>query len=62
MDRGSIRSSPKDGLSTPYRLTKDIRSSEGLFHHVLVYMGDIQLVHPALNLFTLDAGILIMVQ
>ena len=34
----------------------------GLFHHALVYMGDLQLVHPALNLSTLDAGILIMVQ
>ena len=34
----------------------------GLFHHVLVYMGDLQLVYPALNLSTLDAGILIMVQ
>ena len=32
----------------------------GLFHHVLVYMGDLQLVHPELNLSTLDAGILIM--
>ena len=32
----------------------------GLFHHVLVFMGDLQLVHPALNLSTLDAGILIM--
>ena len=34
----------------------------GLFHHVLVYTGDLQLVHPALNLSTLDTGILIMVQ
>ena len=33
-----------------------------LFHQVLVYMGDLQLVHPALNLSTLDAGILIIVQ
>ena len=33
----------------------------GRFHHVLVYMGDLQLIHPALNLSTLDAGILIMV-
>ena len=33
----------------------------GLFHHALVFMGDLQLVHPALNLSTLDAGILIMV-
>ena len=34
----------------------------GLFHHVLVYMGNLHLVHPALNLSILDAGILIMVQ
>ena len=32
----------------------------GLFHHVLVYMGDLNLVHSALNLSILDAGILIM--
>ena len=25
----------------------------GLFHHALVYMGDLKLVHPALNLSTL---------
>ena len=31
-----------------------------MFHHVLVYMGELQLVHPELNLSTLDAGILIM--
>ena len=34
----------------------------GLFHRVLVYMGDPHLVHHALNLSVLDAGILIMVQ
>ena len=34
----------------------------GLFHHVPVYMGDLHLVHPALNLSILNAGILIMVQ
>ena len=28
------------------------------FHHVLVYMGDLHLVHPALNVSSLDAGIL----
>ena len=55
----SIRSSPRDGLSSPYRLTK--RSSVGLFHYVLVYMGDLHLVLPALNLSILVAGILIMV-
>ena len=43
-------------------LTDRLRISVGLFHHALVYMGDLQLVHPALNLSTLDAGILIMVQ
>ena len=54
LDRGSIRSSPDR-----------LRISVGLFHHVLVYMGemgDLHLVHPALNLSILDAGILIMVQ
>ena len=34
----------------------------GLFHHVLVYMGDLHLVLPSLNLSIQDAGILIMVQ
>ena len=34
----------------------------GLFYHVLVSMGDLHLVHLALNLSILDAGILIMVQ
>ena len=33
-----------------------------MFHHVLVYMGDLHLVLPALNLSILDAGILLMVQ
>ena len=33
----------------------------GLFHHVLGYMGELHLVHPALNWSILDAGILIMV-
>ena len=28
----------------------------GLFHHVLVYMGDTHLVFPSLNLSILDAG------
>ena len=60
LDRGSIRSSPRYGLSTPYRLT--IRNSARLFHHVLIYMGDLHLVVHALTLSNLDAGILIMVQ
>ena len=34
----------------------------GLFHHVLVYMGDLNLVLPSMNLSILYAGILIMVQ
>ena len=34
----------------------------GLFHHVLVYMGDLHLVHPALNWSILNVGISIMVQ
>ena len=58
LDRGSIRSSQRYGLSTPYRLS--IRNSARLFHHVLFNMGDLQLVLPALNLSTLNAGILIM--
>ena len=33
-----------------------------MFHNILVYMGDLRLVHPALNFSILDAGILIMVQ
>ena len=52
--------SPRYGLSTPYRLT--IRNSAKLFHHVLFNMGDLHLVLPALNLSTLNAGILIMMQ
>ena len=43
-------------------LTDRLRISVGLFHHVLVYMVDLQLVFPALKLSTLNAGILIMVQ
>ena len=34
----------------------------GLFQHVLVFMGDLYLVHPALNLSTLDADILILME
>ena len=60
LDQGSLRSSPRDGLSTPYRLTK--RSSVGLFHHVLVYMGNLHLVIHALNLSILDAGTLIVMR
>ena len=31
-------------------------------HHDLIYMGDLHVVLPALNLSTLDAGILIKLQ
>ena len=40
----------RDGLSTPYRLTKEGRLLE------------LNFIHTALNLFILDAGILIMVK
>ena len=60
LDLGSIRSSPRYGLSTPYSLT--IRNSARLFHHVLFNMGVLHVVLPALNLSTLNAGILIMMQ
>ena len=39
-----------------------IRSSARLFHYVLFNMADLHLVLPALNLSTLNAGILIMMQ
>ena len=45
-----------------YSLYFTNRNSAGLFHHVLICMGDLYLVLPALNLSTLDDGILIMVQ
>ena len=51
LDRGSIRSSQRYGLSTPYRLS--IRNSARLFHHVLFNMGDLHLVLPSLNLSSL---------
>ena len=60
LDWELIRSSPRNGLGTPCRLT--IRNSARLFHHVLFNMVDLHLVLPALNLSTLNAGILIMVQ
>ena len=64
LHQGSIRSSPGDGLNTPCRLTK-IQCwtvTVGLLHNVLIYMGELHLVLPAMILSTLDAGILIMVQ
>ena len=54
----SIRSSPRYGLSTPYRLT--IGNRAWLFHHVLFNMGDLYLVLPALKLSTPNAGRLMM--
>ena len=33
-----------------------------MFHHVLLNIGNLHLVLPALNLSTLNAGILIMMQ
>ena len=42
-------------------LTDELRSSVGLFHHVVVKMGDLNLVHPALNLSILDAFIFLII-
>ena len=58
LDLGSISSSLRYGLSTPYGLT--IRNSAGLFHHVIIYTGDLHLILPALIWSTLDAECLIM--
>ena len=49
LDLGSIRSSPRDGLTTPCRL-------------IIRNMGDLHIVLPALNLSNLNAGILMMMQ
>ena len=51
LDLGSIRSSLRNGLSTLY-----------LYNLTMRNMGDLHLVLPALNLSTLNAGILIMMQ
>ena len=51
LDLGSIRSSLRNGLSTLYLYRLTIRN-----------MGDLHLVLPALNLSTLNSGILIMMQ
>ena len=53
LDRGSIRSSSRFCLSTPYRLT--IWNSASLLHHVLFNMGDLHFVLPALNLSSPNA-------
>ena len=56
LDRGSIRSSLRDGLLLiDYRLTK--RNIVGMLHHVLIHIGDLHLFLPALNLSILDADI-----
>ena len=45
LDRGSIRSSPRYGLSTPYR--SSIRNSAKLFHQVLAFgLSCTELVYP----------------
>ena len=43
-------------------MTVSIRNSAGLFHIVLFNMGNLHLVLTALNLSTLNASILIMMQ
>ena len=53
-------SSLRYGLSTPYGLT--MRNSARLFNIVLFNMGDLHLDLPALNLSTLNTGILISMQ
>ena len=58
LDRGSIGSNPRHSLIIPYRLTNSAR----LFYIVLFNMGDLHLVLTALNLSTLNAGILIMIE
>ena len=50
LNRGSIKSSLRDGLSTPYRLSK-----EECLTHILIHIGDLHFVPPALNLSILDA-------
>ena len=54
LDQGSIRLSLRCGYSL------NIRNSARMFHHVLLNMGDLYLVLPALKLSTLNAGISIM--
>ena len=51
---------PKVWFKYSFQITN--RNIARLFHHVLICMGDLHLVLPALNLSTLDDGILIMVQ
>ena len=53
-------SSLRYGFSTPYRMT--VGNSARLFNIVLFNMGDLHLVLPALNLSTMNAGILILMQ
>ena len=60
----NVRLTLRDGLNTTCRLTK-IQCwtvTVGLLQNVLIYMGELHLVLPAMILSTLDAGILITVQ
>ena len=58
LDRGSIRSSLSDGLSTPYRLSV-LELFLTLMYIMSLSIFEIQhLVLPTLNLYILDAGIL----
>ena len=50
LNGGSIRSSLRDGLNTPKKIEKG--RSLGVLHHVLIHIGDLQLVLSALNLST----------
>ena len=59
ISRGSIRSSPRNGLSTPYRLTvRTVLDCSTMFFSTL----ETCIWSFQLNLSTLNAGILIMVQ
>ena len=51
---GSIRSSLRDCLSTPYRLTKEQCWTVTVLHHILIHIGDLHLVLPALKLICLS--------
>ena len=60
VDQGSIRSSLRNGLSTPNRLIKE--QSLTLPLCPFIHIGDLRLFLPALNLSVPVADILIMVQ
>ena len=46
---------PTVWFKPPYRYWLDTRNSAGLFHHVFIYMGDLHLFLPAMNLH--DIGV-----